>query len=76
LSSVLIEIKENTDEIVRNNATIEVNSSIKLPSDLFAMCKEVITNKQNPKRFAEVPKMCCEVLFAIIFLDWLILVFI
>jgi hypothetical protein len=28
------------------------------------MCNEVMMNRQNPNRFADVLKMCCEVLFA------------
>ena len=60
----LIDINDNTDEKTKHNATIEVNSSIKLFSDLFVRCKDVIMNKQKPSKFAEVFNMCCEVLFA------------
>ena len=59
-----MEINDNTDENTRQSATIEVNSSIRLFSDLFVRCKDVIMNKQKPNRFAEVFNMCCDVLFA------------
>jgi len=52
-------------ENVSNIAMRDVNSSIILDSDLFVICNEVITNRQNPRRFAEVFKMCWEVVFAI-----------
>lgn len=45
---------------------IEVNSSIKLFSTLLETCKEVIIKRQNPSKLAEVFKMCCDVLFAIL----------
>ncbi len=32
------------------------------------MCSEVIMNRQKPSRFADVLNMCCEVLFAKVFL--------
>ena len=60
----LMDINDNTDENTRQSATIEVNSSIKLFSDLFVRCKDVIMNKQKPSKFAEVFKICCDVLFA------------
>jgi hypothetical protein len=62
---VLIEKNENMHEKIRSRATKEVSSSIILTSDLFVMWSEVITIKQNPRRFAEVLKMCCEVVLAI-----------
>ena len=62
-----MEVKDKTHEIVNNSATIDVNSSIICVSATFEICKDVITNKQNPNRFAEVFKMCCEVLFDILF---------
>ena len=76
LFSVLIEIKERIEEIVKNKATNEVNSSIELFSDLLVMCKEVIINKQKPNRFADVPNICCEVLLAIFFSTFYFWVFI
>jgi hypothetical protein len=30
------------------------------------MCSEVITTRQKPSRLAAVPKICCEVLFAMV----------
>jgi hypothetical protein len=63
-SGVRIEKKENTVEIVSNSAIIAVNSSISPLLDLSPMCNEVIINRQNPNRFADVLNMCCDVLFA------------
>jgi hypothetical protein len=65
--SVRIEINDKTDEMVKIRATIDVNSSINEFSDLLVKCKEVIMNKQKPSRLAAVPKMCCDVLFAIFY---------
>jgi hypothetical protein len=62
---VRIDINENIHENVSKTATTEVNSSIKNVSVWLAMCKDVITNKQNPSRLADVFNICCEVLFAI-----------
>ena len=60
-----MDTNENMQENVSNIAIIEVNSSMRLVSFLFAMFKEVITKRQKPKRFADVFKICCEVVFAI-----------
>lgn len=64
---VRIETKENMQETVNNTPTTEVNSSMICASDRFEICNDVITKRQKPRRFAEVLRMCCEVLFAIIF---------
>jgi len=61
--SVLMEIKENKLENVRRIAVTAVRSSITCISVLLARCNEVITNRQNPNRFADVFKMCGEVFF-------------
>ena len=61
-----IEKKENKQEIISKIAITEVSSSIILLSALSVKCSEVITKRQNPKRFAEVFKICCEVLFGIL----------
>jgi hypothetical protein len=53
-----MEINETIQEKVSNTATIEVNSSIMCVSTRFAMCNDVITKRQNPKRFADVFKIC------------------
>jgi frataxin-like iron-binding protein CyaY len=58
-------MKENTDEMISNMAITDVNSSIRLVSFAFERCSAVIINKQKPSKLAEVPKMCCDVLFAI-----------
>ena len=58
-------MKDNTEETVKNKATIAVNSSISEFSVLLDKCKDVIMNKQNPKRFAAVATICCDVLLAI-----------
>ena len=46
-------------------AITDVSSSIICVSVRLAMRKDVITNKQNPRRFAEVFNICCDVLLAI-----------
>ena len=61
-----IEKKENKQETVSKIATTEVSSSIMLLSALSVKCREVITKRQNPKRFAEVFKICCDVVFDIL----------
>ncbi len=61
-----MEIKDNKQEKLKRTAITEVNSSIMLVSVRLVMCSEVITNKQNPKRFAAVFKICGEVELAMI----------
>lgn len=63
---VLIEMNEKIQEKLSNTATREVNSSIRLVSEKLATCNEVITKRQNPNRFADVDRICCDVVFAII----------
>ena len=63
---VLIEVNEKMQEKVNSTAMKEVNSSIICVSVRLAICNDVITKRQNPKRFAEAFRMCCEVLFAIL----------
>ncbi|MES1198208.1 MAG: hypothetical protein ABUL41_02920 [Chitinophagaceae bacterium] len=53
-----IDIKENKHEKARSKAITDVSSSIKLDADIFEICSEVITNRQNPRRLADVFKMC------------------
>lgn len=60
-----MEANENIQESPRNKAITEVTSSMKWDSVELAMWSEVITKRQNPKRLADVPRICCEVLFAI-----------
>jgi len=60
-----MEINENKQEIASDNAINDVNSSIILVFEVSEICKEVITKRQNPRRFAAVPKICWDVLFAI-----------
>lgn len=62
---VLMEINEKIHEQVSNMAITEVNSSMTCVSIRFEICNEVITKRQNPKRFAEVVKICGDVLLAI-----------
>jgi hypothetical protein len=50
--------------MVSRIAITEVNSSMKWVSVQLPTLKEVITNRQNPRRFAETFRICCEVLFA------------
>lgn len=59
-----MDINENTDDKVKAIAMIEVNSSTKLFSVFFAKCIDVMINRQKPSRFADVAKICCDVLFA------------
>ena len=61
-----IEKKENKQETINKIAITEVSSSIILLSALSVKCNEVITKRQNPKRFAEVFKICCDVVFGIL----------
>jgi len=63
---VRIEKNEKKQEKVSNRATIEVNSSILLDSIFELICNEVITKRQKPRRFADVFKICWDVLFAIL----------
>lgn len=67
ISCVLIDKNERKLEAVSNNAIIEVYSSIRLFFELLVACNEVITKRQKPSRFAEVPRICCEVVLAILF---------
>jgi hypothetical protein len=53
-----MEMNEKKHEKVRNNPTTEVNSSIKPDSDLLIICNEVITTRQNPRRFADAGRIC------------------
>ncbi len=52
------DIKDKTLEQVKKSAITEVNSSIKEFAVLLLICKDVITNKQKPRRFAAVDNMC------------------
>jgi hypothetical protein len=60
-----MEKNENKQEKVSNKATMEVNSSITLDAALLVTCRDVITKRQNPSRFADVGKICWDVLLAI-----------
>lgn len=61
-----MEINEKIQEHVSKTAIIEVNSSMIRVSIWLVIRKEVITKRQNPRRFAEVFKMCWDVLLAIL----------
>ena len=63
---VLIDKNESKEEMVKSNATIDVISSIKVFSILFEIWIAVITKRQNPSKLAEVLKIWCEVLLAIL----------
>ena len=60
------DINEKIQENVSNTPTDEVNLSIICVSVMLEMCNDVITKRQKPRRFAEVFRMCCDVLFAIL----------
>lgn len=53
-----IEINEKKQEKARINAIIEANSSMALDVALLVTCNDVITKRQNPRRFADVGKIC------------------
>jgi len=57
---------EKSELNTRNTDTTDVISSRKLLAVLLDICSDVMMNRQNPNRFAEVLKMCCEVLFALV----------
>ncbi|MCU7550704.1 hypothetical protein OCK74_16420 [Chitinophagaceae bacterium LB-8] len=59
---VLIEMNEKVEERVSSKAIREVNSSMIVFAVLLVKCNDVRTIKQNPSKFAAVPKMCGEVL--------------
>jgi hypothetical protein len=61
----LIDTNENIQDRVSIRPIKEVSSSIKLDSVLLVICNDVITKRQKPRRFAEVLRICCDVLFAI-----------
>lgn len=63
---VRMEMKENKQELVSNNAIMDVSSSMMVVSDLSEMCNDVITKRQKPKRLADVLRMCCDVLLGIL----------
>ena len=61
-----IDEKEKKQEEASNMPITDVNSSIKLVAALSLTCREVITKRQNPRRLADVLRMCFDVLFAIV----------
>lgn len=63
---VRMETKEKILDTVSRIATMEVSSSIRWVSVKLAICNEVITNKQNPNKLADVLSICCEVLFGML----------
>ncbi len=65
LLSVLIEMKESITERQSKAATTLANSSIIELVVAELMCKDVITMRQNPSKFAAVGRICCEVLLDI-----------
>jgi hypothetical protein len=64
-SFVLIEINERIQEKVKSIAITEVISSMIVLAASLVIRSEVITKRQNPRRFADVFRICWEVLFAI-----------
>lgn len=60
-----MDLNEKIHENVSITATQQVNSSSMRVSVKLAMCKDVITKRQNPHKFADVFKICWDVLFAI-----------
>ena len=62
---VRIDRKDKIQLPIKNIAANPVNSSIKVLSLHVLTLIEVVTTKQNPNRLDAVPKICCEVLFAI-----------
>lgn len=69
--SVRMDIKDVTDDIISSIPIKDVISSNIVSLDLLGRWIEVSITRQNPKRPTEVFKMCCEVLFAILFCECL-----
>jgi hypothetical protein len=63
---VRIDTNENIHDAVSNTETIEVSSSMKWVSIGLAICRDVMIKRQNPKRLADVFKICGDVLLAIV----------
>ncbi|MGC9152007.1 MAG: dynamin family protein [Microbacter sp.] len=53
--------KEMTLVMVNSTAMTEVTLSTSCVSCKLAMCSEVMTNKQNPNKLADVLRICCDV---------------
>lgn len=62
-----IDKNERILAIINNKEAIPVNSSISVASWNFDIFKEVNTNKQKPRRFEAVERMCGDLLFDIHF---------
>ena len=60
-----IDMNEHKHEKVNSKATEEENSSMTLLVALLVICNEVITIRQNPKRFADADKICWDVFLII-----------
>jgi len=56
-----IEKKEKNDESASRSAIHEASALRSRSSPVLLMRIDVMTNKQNPKRFAEVARICSEV---------------
>ena len=56
---------DKAEDAVKRRAITLVSSSSTLFSAVLVMCSEVKTKRQKPKRFAELPRICCDVLFGI-----------
>ncbi|MDD2782681.1 MAG: hypothetical protein PHO52_00540 [Sulfuricurvum sp.] len=65
ISCVLMDKNKKITDPTSNKAITEVNSSIKLFFEALFIWMDVITKRQNPRRFADVLNICWEVLLAI-----------
>ena len=62
---VRIDKNENILLVIKKIQATPVNSSIFVSWSYFDILSDVKTTKQNPNRFEDVFKICCELLFAI-----------
>lgn len=62
----LIEMKDDTVDMIKNKAAIPVISSNRFSSPIFEIFREVRTIKQKPSKFIEEDKICSDLLLIII----------
>lgn len=60
---LLIEMNERTQLVINIKIANAVSSSMKVEPFIERILRDVSTIKQSPKRFAEVFKMCGDLLF-------------
>lgn len=62
----LIEMNDNTVDVIKNKAAIPVISSNKFFSPILDIFNDVRTIKQNPSKFIDEDKICSDLLLIII----------